>query len=67
MKATIITSHVKEGSWDGKGKIEMNRNTCPKNITGHPAMSIPCGFGKNGLPIEIQIMDKNGMNILCLD
>ena len=58
MKATKITSETKEGSWDGRGKIEMNRNTCPTNLTGHPAMSLPCGFGKNGLPIGIQIMGK---------
>ena len=58
MKASRITSNLKEGSWDGKGKIEMNRNTCPTNLTGHPAMSIPCGFGKNGLPIGIQVMGK---------
>ena len=53
-----ITSETKEGSWDGRGKIEMNRNTYPTNLTVHPAMSLPCGFGKNGLPIGIQIMGK---------
>ncbi len=29
-----------------KGKIEMNGNTCPINLTGRPSMAIPCGFGK---------------------
>ncbi|MBS7614830.1 Asp-tRNA(Asn)/Glu-tRNA(Gln) amidotransferase subunit GatA [Candidatus Bathyarchaeota archaeon] len=31
--------------------------TVPANITGYPAMSIPCGF-KNNLPVGMQIMGK---------
>ena len=30
--------------------------TCPASIAGTPAMSIPCGFDSEGLPIGIQIM-----------
>ena len=56
MKATKISSKTETGTWEGRGKIEMNRNTCPTNLTGHPAMSVPCGFGENGLPIGIQII-----------
>ena len=58
MKATKITSKTETGTWEGRGKIEMNRNTCPTNLTGHPAMSVPCGFGENGLPIGIQFMGR---------
>ena len=36
----------------------MNRNTCPTNLTGHPALSVPCGFGENGLPIGLQLMGR---------
>lgn len=28
----------------------------PFNLTGHPAMSIPCGFTANGLPVGLQIV-----------
>ncbi|MGD0307026.1 MAG: amidase [Candidatus Acidiferrales bacterium] len=28
----------------------------PANFTGHPAISIPCGFAKNGLPIGLQLI-----------
>ncbi len=31
------------------------RNTRPFNIWGLPAISIPCGFTKTGLPIGLQI------------
>ena len=32
--------------------------TVPVNITGIPAISIPCGLDKSGLPIGMQIMGK---------
>jgi aspartyl-tRNA(Asn)/glutamyl-tRNA(Gln) amidotransferase subunit A len=30
-------------------------NTTPYNLAGFPAMSIPCGFTKSGLPIGLQV------------
>lgn len=33
--------------------VRMNR---PANFTGHPAMSIPCGFTSEGLPIGMQLI-----------
>ena len=32
--------------------------TCPFNITGQPALSVPCGFTKTGLPLALQIVGK---------
>ena len=32
--------------------------TCPFNITGQPALTIPCGFTHGGLPIALQIVGK---------
>jgi aspartyl-tRNA(Asn)/glutamyl-tRNA(Gln) amidotransferase subunit A len=36
------------------------RNTRPFNILGLPAISVPCGFTKAGLPIGIQISGAPG-------
>jgi amidase len=33
-------------------------NTCPFDVTGHPAMSIPCGMGQ-GLPIGLMLIGKH--------
>lgn len=32
--------------------------TMPFNITGHPAMTLPCGFGSDGLPMGMQIVGR---------
>ena len=34
------------------------RFTYPYNLTGLPAISIPCGFDREGLPIGLQIAAK---------
>ncbi|MGZ3525459.1 MAG: Asp-tRNA(Asn)/Glu-tRNA(Gln) amidotransferase subunit GatA [Thermodesulfobacteriota bacterium] len=34
-------------------------HTIPVNLAGIPAMSIPCGFSREGLPIGLQIMGKH--------
>jgi aspartyl-tRNA(Asn)/glutamyl-tRNA(Gln) amidotransferase subunit A len=32
------------------------RNTLPVNVWGLPAISVPCGFTSDGLPIGLQII-----------
>ena len=39
-------------SWEG------TRNTCPFNVTGHPAISIPCGM-EDGRPIGMMLVGKH--------
>ena len=43
--------------WVGRS-LEMVNNTCPFDVTGHPAMSIPCGLS-NGLPVGLQLIGKH--------
>jgi amidase len=38
--------------------FEMLPNTCCFDVTGHPAMSIPCGMS-NGLPIGLMLVGKH--------
>jgi aspartyl-tRNA(Asn)/glutamyl-tRNA(Gln) amidotransferase subunit A len=32
--------------------------TCPFNLTGQPALTVPCGFTTSGLPLALQIVGK---------
>ena len=38
--------------------FEMLPNTCPFDVTGHPAMTIPCGMSQ-GLPIGLMLIGKH--------
>jgi aspartyl-tRNA(Asn)/glutamyl-tRNA(Gln) amidotransferase subunit A len=36
----------------------LTRFTAPFNLAGVPALSVPCGFTKSGLPIGLQIVSR---------
>jgi len=38
--------------------FEMVTNTCPFDVTGHPAMSIPCGMN-DGLPVGMMLIGRH--------
>ncbi len=46
--AAVLANPAREGS--------LIRNTLPFNVFGIPAISVPCGFARAGLPIGMQII-----------
>jgi Asp-tRNA(Asn)/Glu-tRNA(Gln) amidotransferase A subunit family amidase len=40
--------------------------TWPFNLTGQPAVSIPCGWTKDGLPLGLQLVGRRGADDLVL-
>ena len=62
MPTTPMKSHRYKPDADIKGLInegwDMLDNTAPFNMTGHPAISIPCGKS-NGLPVGLMLVGKH--------
>jgi aspartyl-tRNA(Asn)/glutamyl-tRNA(Gln) amidotransferase subunit A len=46
-------------------RLIANRTTVPCNLTGMPAISVPCGFA-DGLPVGLQIMGPSFAESLVL-
>src|SRR5207249_10485828 len=38
--------------------LEVLPNTCPFDVTGHPAMSVPCGMSQ-GLPLGMMLIGRS--------
>jgi aspartyl-tRNA(Asn)/glutamyl-tRNA(Gln) amidotransferase subunit A len=49
------------GRFDGLGDDPLSiagMTTIPFNVTGNPAMTMPCGFAASGLPLSMQIVGR---------
>jgi amidase len=58
MKATPLPpANAPLALWCQRG-FEMLPNTCPFDVTGHPAMSVPCGMS-DGLPVGMMLVGKH--------
>ncbi len=74
----VLTAPAIPISLDTSGEVEVAGNrgtirgawypfTFPLNLTGHPAISMPCGRTKDGLPVGLQIMGSWYSEGLILD
>lgn len=39
--------------------INWMKSACYVTLTGHPAISVPCGFTPEGLPVGVQIVGRH--------
>ena len=56
--AKYVTLGGAEHRVRGPGSGMISRNTSPMNATGLPAITVPCGFTREGLPIGVQFIGR---------
>lgn len=53
--AKVLPAGIDQSLTGPPDEGEMIRNTLPFNVYGLPAISVPCGFGRDGLPIGLHL------------
>jgi aspartyl-tRNA(Asn)/glutamyl-tRNA(Gln) amidotransferase subunit A len=66
MPTTPVTAPLIEGPDALDQARLLTRYTAPFNLTGLPAISLPCGFSSDGLPIGLQIVSRPWAEALIL-
>jgi aspartyl-tRNA(Asn)/glutamyl-tRNA(Gln) amidotransferase subunit A len=64
--ATPVTAPLIEGPDALEQARILTAFTAPFNITGLPALSLPCGFSREGMPIGLQIVSRPWAEALVL-
>jgi aspartyl-tRNA(Asn)/glutamyl-tRNA(Gln) amidotransferase subunit A len=54
----IEEGEVKIGRWTENVRVGLLRLTFPGNLSGLPAISVPCGFSSEKLPIGLQLIGR---------
>jgi aspartyl-tRNA(Asn)/glutamyl-tRNA(Gln) amidotransferase subunit A len=64
---TIGAATVRIDGRDEPTRNVMLRLTQLFNVTGHPAIALPCGFTRDGLPVSAQLVGHHGLTPALLE
>ena len=62
----ILADVAAAGESDLTVQDELMRFVVPFNLTGHPALSVPCGYDPQGLPVGLQLVGRPWEEALLL-
>ena len=65
MRATVIPATNASREEYVARALEMIPNTCPFDVTGHPAITVPCGM-VDGLPVGMMLIGRHGEDATVL-
>jgi amidase len=65
MKATLLPGPDASRADAVARALEMIPNTCPFDVTGHPAMNVPCAVSE-GLPVGMMLIGRMGEDATVL-
>ncbi len=57
--SALSTAPAFNGPGEWTAPTDSPIHSMPFNVTGHPAISMPAGLAKNGLPLSVQIIGKH--------
>jgi amidase len=52
----LLDGRAEPGVMEERTGTDFVGNTAPLDLTGHPALTVPCGLGEHGLPVGLQIV-----------
>jgi amidase len=55
----LLDGRAALGVMEERTGVEFIGNTVPLDLSGHPALTVPCGLGEHGLPVGLQIVGRH--------